>query len=363
MNPKLLAYRQLVKSQTQDLNQAVICSLAGYLAALGYLNAPYALSLGLSIGSTVAAYYARSVVKQLDISRSKLRKLEAQASELEATEEALDYATARVALEESYGLIINEPRSANAPAPARQSQPVPYDENGFEIPDVDTGSWLTDAWVRSSKVICAASGAGKSTYLRYEYRRAVSLGKTYLIDPHLRANHLESSYWTSSKEQDLRLVAHTPSQIAAVLEVLIAEVQDRLNGKSELVPVHVIIDEADGHLFKDDGIAKSFKDLVVLIANEARKTRVTLSFVVHSIQKQKSGLDASDLVQISWMIMGNSLATPYSRWPSDLDPKEWGQKQTDLQSELDGDRARALVVYRKGQTSLAVLDREDLQIG
>lgn len=329
---------------------------------------PEPLRLALSVVGLATSLGAKEYRESADKLKSKLDRLIASQEELERAEEALEFATQKVSLEESYGLVQSEPQIEPAKPISEPSQKFDFTE-AWDISD-DYGltalapdakeairGWLTPDWALKNKVICAASGAGKSTYLRWEYRKTSAEVNTILIDPHLQGNHLEGVYWTGSRESDLRLVANTPYQIQTVLETWVLEIKERLAGNRELTPSHLIIDEADGYVFKEPAIASAFRELVILVANESRKTRVTLTFVVHSIQKQKTGLDAADLVQMAWQIMGNSLDTPNSRWPGGLNAREWEGKRRMLQDSLDKDQARALVVYDGDGIRLEVLEK------
>jgi hypothetical protein len=346
--------------------------------AIGGPSLSNVLRLMLSLGSVAMAYSANESRLAGNALSLKADRLRLQIEDLEASEEALEFANAKVSLEESYGLIAAESKPNTREDKSKDfiqeideffsDSPEPWeasDDFGLSAlaPDskAEIRSWLTLDYACKNKVICAASGAGKSSYLKWEYNQSKTDRLTYLIDPHLRSNHLEERYWTGSKESDLRVVSHEPYQVAKVLATLIEEVKERLQGNRELIPTHVIIDEADGHAMQAPEVISLLREFVCLVANESRKAKLTLTFVVHSIQKQKCGLDASDLTQITWMIMGNSLSTPNSRWPSDLDAKGWRNKQKMLQDTLDIDQARALVIYNSQGTRLEVLERSAIE--
>lgn len=359
----------------RDANLHSTVALGTLLWAIGAtsLHDPVRLILSaVSVATAVMARESRSAAVDADRKKAMFQR---QLDSLEVTEAALEFANSEVALKESYGFfepeqpalpVVASPKATRVLEAPEADEPWQLsDDFGFAAlaPDAkaEIRDWLDLDFACSSKIICAASGSGKSSYLRWEYRQSSQDRTTYLIDGHLLGNHLEGVTWTGSKESDLRVVSYTAYQIQRTLTDLIAEVRARLQGQRTLDPVHVLIDEADGNIFKVPEIQQLLHEFVVLVANEARKTKVTLSLVTHSVQKQKTGLDASDLVQIKWLIMGNALATPNSRWPGDLRPKEWLQKQQSLQATLDSDQARACVLYQQSGISLEILEKDFLK--
>jgi hypothetical protein len=371
-----LKYQALEASHSQVkrlINAYLVLSTGclGWSIVGGHL-AP-AFRLGLSFGALIFSQLAKEAGTQSNQIEEKLDRFRYHIQELERTESALEFALAKVSLEDSYGLIIPEPEIPEIKALAKaepNSEPKDWDNEFTDdfglsalAPDAKEAirSWLSLDFACSSKIICAASGSGKSSYLQWEYRQAANDRTTYLIDGHLLANHLEGFTWTGSKESDLRIVSHNEFQISRTLEDLIAEIKARLQGSRPLDPIHILIDESDGNVFKSEPIKSLLPELIELVANEARKTRVTVSLVTHSVQKQKTGLDASDLCQIRWLILGNALATPFSRWPGDLNPKVWRAKQSQLQSTLDPDQARACVLYSQSGISLEILELSALK--
>lgn len=369
------ALQQTIRECQRDANLQITLAIGSLGYAVGMGEADPRIRLILSTASVACAWLAKESRTSASEAEIKASRYRLQLQELETTEAALEFATAKVALEESYGLLepntlapetqVPEYRSPPSPSTPRSQDWEDSDDFGFAAlaPDAkaEIRDWLSLEFACSSKVVCAASGSGKSSYLRWEYRQASQDRTTYLIDGHLLSNHLEGQTWTGSKEADLRIVSHTEYQISRTLTDLIAEIKARLKGQRPLDPVHVLIDEADGNIFKDSEIQALLKEFVELIANESRKTKVTLTFVVHTVLQKKTGLDASDLLQIKWLILGNALATRDGRWPTDLDPKEWRARQSMLQDSLDSNQARACVLYQQSGISLEVLEWEFLK--
>lgn len=300
-----------------------------------------------------------SIVKDYE---EEVRHTSALRLDLKKQERASEYA-------KELSLILGEP------APATYVEPTPEIES---VPNLDTPTytdynpslktisqdltfracapeaqselkaWMSTEFAIRSKVVVASTGSGKTSFLRWVYQTSCQQVQTYLFDPHLHANHLdkEQPIWCKTIEEDLQYICHAPSQMLTVIRTLDKEVQDRLAGKSkDKTPIHLIVDEGDARFFEDnEQLGQMLSKFVVSIANEARKTGISLTYVTHTFKKSKTGIDSADLEQITWVCLGNILGAANIRWPSDFDYKSLRSQQQMLQNTVDPETARAFVI-------------------
>ncbi|NJR69497.1 MAG: hypothetical protein HC771_13150 [Synechococcales cyanobacterium CRU_2_2] len=247
--------------------------------------------------------------------------------------------------------------------------------DAFDRPDLDT-SWLTPEFARTSKVVAAGRGSGKSTYLRWELGECTQDRNMILlfIDPHLLANQREAgekagadgaiAYWFPdlTAEQEREAVIHTAERAKRELRKVYAETMRRMQGADSGRLLKIIVEEADSVVFTGrDGAGAELQEVLQIVTNEARKSNVELTLVTHTLKKGKTGFDASYLAQISWLMLGNILASPDIVWPSDLDTKAWQQERDMLQASLDDSVGRAAVLRNamdgKNETSVVLIPR------
>lgn len=221
--------------------------------------------------------------------------------------------------------------------------------------DIDT-TWLTPQFARSSKMIAAERGAGKSFYLRWEVATLMAHEAdpiVLFIDPHLRVSQMAAGHqavWLGgSAEEERAMIIHEPRQAKQELEKVYSAVRKRIRGEEGVERlIKVIIDEADADFWQEEGAGDSLNKLLKIVANEARKANVEITLVAHSLKKNTTGFDAAHLSQISWLMLGGILGSPDIKWPNDLDPKRWAEERELMQVSLDDSVGRACVLRERG---------------
>ncbi len=222
--------------------------------------------------------------------------------------------------------------------------------------DIDT-AWLTPHFARSSKMIAAERGAGKSFYLRWEVSTLMEHEEdpiVLFIDPHLRVSQMAAGHravWlATTPEEECSLIVHEPRKARQELEKVYSAVRKRIRGEEEVDRlIKVIVDEADADFWSEEGAGDSLKKLLKIVANEARKANVEITLVAHSLKKNTTGFDAAHLSQISWLMLGGILGSPDIQWPNDLDPKRWAEERELMQVSLDDRVGRACVLRERGE--------------
>lgn len=229
-------------------------------------------------------------------------------------------------------------------------------------------SWLTKKLAYSSKVVVSERGGGKSNYLRWEVAQ-IDPDELILIDPHLLANQAEHggpAWLNCGIEEEREKIAHTAPQIKRVLNAVLQEGRDRLQGQGKMQgTIKIIFDEGDAETVTGrDGCIGELLEFLRVAANEFRKVKIEITLVLHTLKKGQTGIDASILSQFSWLIMGGFAASPDVVWPSDFDAKAWSQQREAANSQLPQSKARAAILRTRGdgQSSIGVVVMPRVQI-
>jgi hypothetical protein len=222
-------------------------------------------------------------------------------------------------------------------------------------------SWLNRAFAYSSKVVVSERGGGKSNYLRWEVAQ-IAGDELILIDPHLLANQAEcggAAWLDCSAEEEREKIPHTAPQIKRILNTVLQEGRDRLQGQGKIPgTIKIVFDEGDAETVTGrDGCIGELLEFLNIAANEFRKVKIEITIVLHTLKKGRTGIDAAILSQFSWLIMGGFGASPDVVWPSDFDAKHWSQQREAANSQLPQSKARAAILRTRGdgQSAIAVV--------
>lgn len=268
----------------------------------------------------------------------------------------------------------NSQSGAMAPASphslVEQSIAGPIAGNGLQPPsfsrvDVDT-SWLTPDFARRSKFIAAGRGSGKSTYLHWEAQTIAQCKEAedqlIIIDPHVIGAQIEAAekaglppgsripVWGlfETPEEEAAFIIHTEKQSERILRSVYKEAEDRIKGIStNRYAINVIVEESDDPFFTDPKNSANGAALVECfryVVNSARKAKINMTLIAHTLKKGRTGLDSSDIEQISWLLMGSIAGAANIRFPTDFDTSRWGAERTQLQSNLSDDVGRAVIL-------------------
>jgi hypothetical protein len=216
---------------------------------------------------------------------------------------------------------------------------------------IDT-AWLTPEFARSSKVVVAERGGGKSNYLYWEVSQLDPADKNFICDPHLLANQSNrgGSVWIDcSPEEERKQIAHTSAAIARILTEVTAEGRARLAGKPWTQRIKVVLDEGDDRIvIGKEGCIGELMEFLEECSNAWRKVGIEVTLVLHTLKKGQTGLDMSILSQFSWLIMGGFGASRDVPWPHDFDATDWSKQREQANAGLPQDRARACILRLRG---------------
>lgn len=219
-------------------------------------------------------------------------------------------------------------------------------------------TWIDAKFVNSSKAVFGPKGSGKSVYLAYE---AIAF-LTHFPDGELRIGdkHFDEdeSVWLPGVPTDILLnqyVAKKPEQILKMFrrakQLLDHRIENGIKAKhSECVPFKLICDEFEGFIMGLTDAEKS--DVMNIIAqtqDEGRKYLINITLGMHSLKKERIGVDSSVLFQMDVLCLGSALADPNTKFPADFEAKALLQKQMELQRTLKKSQGFACVVRKLGE--------------
>jgi hypothetical protein len=245
-----------------------------------------------------------------------------------------------------------------------QSKPIsiPSRQGSFEdiastlIKAVDY-SWLDSKFIAASKVVFGAKGSGKSRYLSYEsieFLRNHPDGELRIGDRHFD----EDAEWLPGMPFELvqsKFVAKKSSDILKLFRYAGALLKHRVdNGirvnHPDYFPFKLICDEFESFIADLDVDQKEeVMNVINRSQDEGRKFGINITLCVHSLKRERIGVDSSALFQMDVLCLGKSLADPNTRFPADFDCKRLLQQQNEMQQSLAPKQGYACVVRKLGE--------------
>ncbi|MFO0053478.1 MAG: hypothetical protein ACK53Q_11115 [Dolichospermum sp.] len=219
-------------------------------------------------------------------------------------------------------------------------------------------TWIDAPFVNSSKAVFGPKGSGKSVYLAYE---AIAF-LTHFPDGELRIGdkHFDEdeSVWLPGVPADILLnqyVAKKPEQILKMFrrakQLLDHRIENGIKSKHpECVPFKLICDEFEGFVMGLTDAEKSeVMNIIAQTQDEGRKYLINITLGMHSLKKERIGVDSSVLFQMDVLCLGSALADPNTKFPADFESKALLQKQMELQRTLKKSQGFACVVRKLGE--------------
>ena len=214
-------------------------------------------------------------------------------------------------------------------------------------------AWFDDKFIDASKGVFGAKGSGKSTVLSYEAIRFKQLhpeGELRIGDLHFDE---EESSWLPGmppSEQLEKYIANKPDKILAHFRRAYALLKDRVDrGDRKGHPFKLICDEFIATCARwSEKEREEVLQAIQLSQYEGRKYGVNITLGLHSLKKEQSGIDSSVLANMDLLFLGNALADPNLKLPSDFDAKLLVNRQQALQMTLKKQQGFACVVRKLG---------------
>jgi hypothetical protein len=90
-------------------------------------------------------------------------------------------------------------------------------------------------------------------------------------------------------------------------------------------------------------------NIIAQTQDEGRKYLINITLGMHSLKKERIGVDSSVLFQMDVLCLGSALADPNTKFPADFESKALLQKQMELQRTLKKSQGFACVVRKLGE--------------
>lgn len=219
-------------------------------------------------------------------------------------------------------------------------------------------TWIDASFVNSSKAVFGPKGSGKSVYLAYEaiaFLTHFPNGELRIGDKHFDE---EESVWLPGVPADILLnqyVAKKPDQILKMFrrakQLLDHRIENGIKAKHpECVPFKLICDEFEGFIMGlTDAEKAEVMNIIAQTQDEGRKYLINITLGMHSLKKERIGVDSSVLFQMDVLCLGSALADPNTKFPADFEAKSLLQKQMELQRTLKKSQGFACVVRKLGE--------------
>ena len=219
-------------------------------------------------------------------------------------------------------------------------------------------TWIDAKFINASKAVFGPKGSGKSVYLAYE---AISFLTHY---PHVELRigdkHFDEdeSQWLPGVPTDILLnqfVAKKPEQILKMFrrakQLLDYRIEKGIKqNHSECKPFKLICDEFEGFVMGlTDAEKAEVMSIIAQTQDEGRKYLINITLGMHSLKKERIGVDSSVLFQMDVLCLGSALADPNTKFPADFESKSLLQKQMELQRTLKKSQGFACVVRKLGE--------------
>ena len=219
-------------------------------------------------------------------------------------------------------------------------------------------TWMDARFINASKAVFGPKGSGKSVYLAYE---AIAF-LTHYPDGELRIGdkHFDEdeSQWLPGVPTDILLnqfVAKKPDQILKMFRRAKQLLDHRIEkgikqNHSECKPFKLICDEFEGFVMGlTDAEKAEVMSIIAQTQDEGRKYLINITLGMHSLKKERIGVDSSVLFQMDVLCLGSALADPNTKFPADFESKSLLQKQMELQRTLKKSQGFACVVRKLGE--------------
>lgn len=268
-----------------------------------------------------------------------------------------------------------ELETPSQPSPALSASFNPGQQSSFS--DISEGmqtpvdyTWMDAKFINSSKAVFGPKGSGKSVYLAYEaiaFLHHCPDGDLRIGDRHFDE---EESQWLPGVPADVLLdkfVAKKSSQILEIFrytgKILNYRIDNSIRANNpKCVPFKLICDEFEGFLLQiSDEEKQEVINIITQSQDEGRKYQVNITLGLHSLKEKRIKIDSSVLFQMDVLCLGQALADTVTRFPSDFEPKQLLQKQSELQRSLGKNQGFACVVRKLGEPpAVAVIPFLDL---
>lgn len=219
-------------------------------------------------------------------------------------------------------------------------------------------TWMDAKFINASKAVFGPKGSGKSVYLAYE---AIAF-LTHFPDGELRIGdrHFDEdeSIWLPGIPADVLLrnfVAKKPQQILDMFrragQLLNHRVDNGIKANHpQCKPFKLICDEFEAFILQlTDEEKKEVMGIIAQSQDEGRKYLINITLGMHSIKKERVGVDSSVLFQMDVLCLGSALADPNTKFPADFDNKMLLNQQMELQRILKPQQGYACVVRKLGE--------------
>lgn len=219
-------------------------------------------------------------------------------------------------------------------------------------------TWIDAPFVNSSKAVFGPKGSGKSVYLAYEaiaFLTHFPNGELRIGDKHFDE---DESVWLPGVPADILLnqyVAKKPEQILKMFrrakQLLDHRIENGIKSKHpECVPFKLICDEFEGFVMGLTDTEKAeVMNIIAQTQDEGRKYLINITLGMHSLKKERIGVDSSVLFQMDVLCLGSALADPNTKFPADFEAKRLLQEQMELQRTLKKSQGFACVVRKLGE--------------
>lgn len=218
-----------------------------------------------------------------------------------------------------------------------------FDELSEDLASEIDYSWLDEKFVSASKVVFGPKGSGKSVYFAYEAIAFLQMnpdGELRIGDRHF--DRVESQWLPGVPAEVLekKFVAKKSEQILAMFRragsLLRYRVENEIRlSHPECKRFKLICDEFESFILQlFDEEKKEVMDIIAQTQDEGRKYGVDITLGVHSLKKERIGVDSSVLFQMDVLCLGQGLADPNTKFPADFNTKKLLEAQHILQASL-----------------------------
>lgn len=221
-------------------------------------------------------------------------------------------------------------------------------------------NWIPEI-VPQSKIIVGARKSGKSRFMRYllaDYILTYPTDEWFVIDPHYEAyenseefdkNNPENA-WLLGVEPELlknRIIDNVQDGYTKITEVY-GILRDRISKKTKYpkVPrIMLFIDEFEA--YKKGLSDEQFENVIEFIEvaqDEGRKFGVEATIGMHSLKKERTGIDSTVIAQMYWLLFENAASDRATVFPADFDQKQIVRALKKVNQTKDKKKFRSFVL-------------------
>lgn len=254
--------------------------------------------------------------------------------------------------------VIDQPRQAPQLKPVFNGVQSSIEDISEDLSAPVDYTWMDAKFINASKAVFGPKGSGKSVVLAYEaiaFLTHFPEGELRIGDRHFDE---DESLWLPGIPGDILLkdfVAKKPDQILNMFRRAGQLLRHRVDAgikasHPDCKPFKLICDEFESFLLQlSDDEKKEVMSIIAQSQDEGRKYQVNITLGMHSIKKERVGVDSSVLFQMDVLCLGSALADPNTRYPADIDAKGLLVKQMELQRVLKKSQGFACVVRKLGE--------------